>query len=85
MSVAGVERCGLRCECTVKRMQHRRLDPVCHGQTGESRVVVNDIEASTAVGCVDQIKRLPDMVDLIDRPLDLVRMSLVEQIHDGRA
>ena len=45
-------------------------------------MVVNDVKAIKALGEVDPIERLSDVVDLIQRTLDLVGVGLLKQSYN---
>ena len=66
-------------ELPVQRVHERRGESVCHAESREPTVIVHDIEGALAVRSVDCGERPRHVVGLVQRALDLVGVSLVEQ------
>jgi hypothetical protein len=62
-----------------------RIETVRHGERSEAAVVVNDIEASIASGEVDLPEGPGNVINLVERTLNLIGVGLIEKAHHARA
>ena len=81
-----VERRRIAIEYAVDGVHDRGGDAVGHRQRGEPGVVMQNVERQTLLGReVDLLPRPRDMVGLVQRGADLVRMSILQQrVHTSR-
>src|ERR1019366_8244016 len=75
----GVESRGARRELPVQGVQNGRIEPRRHRERGEAAVVVDNVEASIRGGSIDLVERSCDVIDLVQRTLDLIWMALAEK------
>ena len=67
------------------RVHHGSGHPVRHGQRGEARMVVYDIEWPAGVSCtLDLLPRTRDVIALVERRADLVGMGSSKQRMHAR-
>src|ERR1019366_5492607 len=75
----GVEGRGARRELPVQGVHNGRIEPRRHRERGEAAVVVDNVEASIRGGSIDLVERSCDVIDLVQRTLDLIWMALAEK------
>src|ERR1039458_8168376 len=80
----GVEGRGARRELPVQGVHNGRIEPRRQRERGEAAVVVDNVEASIRGGSIDLVERSCDVIDLVQRTLDLIWMALAEKRrHSG--
>jgi hypothetical protein len=83
LPVLGVEAAGVLRERPVQRVDERHRDAIGHRQRGVADVVVDHVERVAALaGRLDLREGAGDVVGLVLRLLDVIRMRVVQHLDD---